>query len=99
MFVEIEQLHDQDMIEMIEKGMRGGMCQVSHKLAVATNEYMEEAYDNKPSSYNSDLETNNLYGLAISQKFPLKISSGQRKLPMLKSGIQGTSSVILWKLV
>ena len=33
--VEIEQLHDQDMYEMIEKGMRGGVCQVSQKLAVS----------------------------------------------------------------
>ena len=24
--VEIEQLHDQEMFEMVEKGMRGGMC-------------------------------------------------------------------------
>ena len=31
--VEIEQLHDQEMFEMVEKGMRGGMCQVSHKLS------------------------------------------------------------------
>ena len=29
--VEIEQLHDKEMYEMVEKGMRGGMCQVSHK--------------------------------------------------------------------
>ena len=28
--VEIEQLHDQEMYEMIEKGMRVGMCEVCH---------------------------------------------------------------------
>ena len=38
--VEIEQISDKDVYEMIEKGMRGGMCQVSHKLAVANNKYM-----------------------------------------------------------
>ena len=71
--VEIEQLHDQEMFEMVEKGMRGGMCQVSHKLAVANNKYMGEAYDeNKPSNYISYLDANNLYGLAMSQKLPLK---------------------------
>ena len=61
--VEIEQLHDQEMFEMVEKGMRGGMCQVSHKLAVANNKYMGEAYDeNKPSNYISYLDANTLYG-------------------------------------
>ena len=43
--VEIEQLHDKEMYEMVEKGMRGGMCQVSHKLAEANNKYMDEAFD------------------------------------------------------
>ena len=28
--VEIDPLADQEMNEMIEKGLRGGMCQVSH---------------------------------------------------------------------
>ena len=98
--VEIEQLHDQEMFEMVEKGMRGGMCQVSHKLAVANNKYMGEAYDeNKPSNYISYLDANNLYGLAMSQKLPLKISSGQRKRPVLKNGMKAMSSVILWKLI
>ena len=63
--VEIEQLHDQEMFEMVEKGMRGGMCQVSHKFAVANNKYMGEAYDEiKPSNYICYVDANNLYGLA-----------------------------------
>ena len=80
--VEIEQLHEQEMFEMVEKGMRGGMCQVSHKLAVANNKYMEEAYDeNKPSNYISYLDANNLYGLAMSQKLPLKNIKWAKKTP------------------
>ena len=43
--VETEQLYSRSMCEMIQKGMRGGMCQVTHKLAVANNKYMEEAYE------------------------------------------------------
>ena len=31
--VGIEQLHDQKMFQMVEKGMRGGMCQASHKIS------------------------------------------------------------------
>ena len=55
--VEIEQISDKDMYEMIEKGVRGGMCQVSHKLAVANNEYTVGKYDNsKPSSYMNYLD-------------------------------------------
>ena len=83
--VEIEQLHDQEMYEMVEKGMRGGMCQVSHKLAVANNKYMEEAYDeNKPSNYISYLDANNLYGLAMSQKLPLKNIKWAKKTPIVE---------------
>ena len=29
--VELDQIHDLDMYDMIENGLRGGMCQVSHK--------------------------------------------------------------------
>ena len=80
--VEIEQLHGQEMFEMVEKGMRGGMCQVSHKLAVANNTYMEEANDeNKPSNYISYLDANNLYGLAMSQKLQLKNIKRAKKTP------------------
>ena len=39
--VELEQIHDRDMYEIIEKGKRGGMCQVSHKEAKANNKYMK----------------------------------------------------------
>ena len=61
------------MVEMIEKGMGGGMCQVSHKLAVANNKYMEEAYDeSKPSNFIHYLDANNLYGLAMSQKVAIE---------------------------
>ena len=98
--VGIEQLHDQEMYEMVEKGMRDGMCQVSHKLAVANNKNMQEAYDeNKPSNYISYLDANNLYGLAMSQKLPLKISSGQRKRLPLKSGMKGMSLKLIWGIL
>jgi hypothetical protein len=44
----LEQLHDLDMYEMIESGLRGGMCQVSKKFVKANNKYME-SYDDKKS--------------------------------------------------
>ena len=49
--VEIGPLTDQEMYEMIEKGLRGGMCQVSHKEAKANNKYnMGEDYDKTKAS-------------------------------------------------
>ena len=70
--VAIDPLTDKEMYEMIEKGLRGGMCQVSHKEAKANNKYMETAYDeSKPSNYISYLVANNLYGLAMSMKLPI----------------------------
>ena len=70
--VVIEPITEKEMYEMIEKGLRGGMCQVSHKQAKANNKYMMEDYDeNKPSNYINYLDANNLYGLAMSMKLPI----------------------------
>ena len=69
--VEINPLTDQEMYEMIEKGLRGGMCQVSHEEAKANNKYKGEDYDTeRPSNYINYLDANNLYGLAMSMKLP-----------------------------
>ena len=69
---EIDPLTDQEMYEMIEKGLRGGMCQVSHKEAKTNNKYMGEDYDTeRPSNYINYLDANNLYGLAMSMKLPI----------------------------
>lgn len=67
----IDPLTDQEMYAMIERGLRGGMCQVSHKEAKANNKYMLDDYDeNKPSNYINYLDANNLYGLAMTMKLP-----------------------------
>ena len=69
--VRLQQVHNKDMYEMIEKGLRGGMTQCAHKKVEANNKYMNEQYDkSKPSSYISYLDANNLYGLAMSKKLP-----------------------------
>ena len=59
--VELELLTDIDMLLMIEKGTRGGICQAIHKYAKTNNKYMKN-YKDVMSSYIEYLDTNDLYG-------------------------------------
>ena len=69
--VQLELLTDYDMILMIEKGIRGGICQATHRYAKANNKYMKNYYKNTESSYIEHLNANSLHGSAMSQKLPV----------------------------
>ena len=59
------------MLLMVEEGIRGGICHSIQRYAKANNKYMENYDKNKESSYVHYIDANNLYGWAMSQKFPV----------------------------
>ena len=68
--VELELLTDTNMLLMAENGIRGGICQATHKYAKANNKYMKNYDKNIESSYLVFSDTNNLHGWAMSQRLP-----------------------------
>ena len=69
--VKLELITDYDMLLMIEKWIRGGICQATHMYVKANNKYMKNYDKNNESSYIEYLDANNLYGWAMSQKLPI----------------------------
>ena len=72
------------MLLMIEEGIRGGMFQSIHRYAEANNKYMKKYNKNIPSSYLLYLDANNLYGWAMSKKFPVNGFEGVNDLSIFK---------------
>ena len=66
------------MLLIVEEGIRGGICQATHRYAKANYKYMKN-YDNLEY-----LDANKLYGYAISQKLPVDNLKWTEKHYLLK---------------
>ena len=60
--VSLDLFSDVDILNFIEKGMRGGISTITHRYAQANNKYMKNYDPQKESSYIPYLDANNLYG-------------------------------------
>lgn len=69
--MKLDCLHELDMYDFFERGVRGGISTVSEKYCRANNIYMGEKYDPvKESVYILGLDAVNLYGWAMSSPLP-----------------------------
>ena len=53
---------------MVEKGIRGGICDAVYRYAKADNKYMTNYDKNNESSFLQYLDTNNQYGWSMCEK-------------------------------
>ena len=60
--VKLEFLTDIDVLLMVEKGFRGGICHAIHWYAKANEKYMKDYDQNKESSCLKYWDVNNLHG-------------------------------------
>ena len=69
--VKLELLTDNDMLNMFEKGIRGGICHASYRYAKTNNKYIRNYDKNKQSSYLEYVDANNLYEYSMCKKLLL----------------------------
>ena len=69
--VKLDLLTNIDILLMVEKGIRGGICHFIYWYAKANNKYIKNYDKNKESSYLQYWDVNKLYGWAMLQKLPV----------------------------
>ena len=68
--VKLDLLTEINILLMVEKGIRGGICHIVHQYAKAYNKYINDLDKNKETLYLNCWDVNDLYGWAMSQKLP-----------------------------
>ena len=68
--IKLEKISDNDTYSFIEKGQRGGISYIVKRYAKANNKYMNDYDSEKPSTFITYLDKNNLYGWAMSEYLP-----------------------------
>ena len=69
---ELDLITDLDMYQMVEKGIRGGIGQISHRYAESNYPGMESFNSNKSMKILTYQDANALYSWAMSQLLPMK---------------------------
>ena len=69
--IKLELVTNPDMLQIFERGIRGGITQAVRKYALANNKCMGDKFNsNYDTTYVQYLDSNNLYGWAMSQPLP-----------------------------
>ena len=74
--VKLGKISDIDQYLFIEKGTWGGISYIAERYAKPNNKYMIDYDPNKPSTFITYLDKNNLYGWAMSEYLLMKNLSG-----------------------
>ena len=69
--VKLELLTNVDMLLIVEKGIRGGICHAIYRYAKANNKHIKNYNKDKEESFLQYLDANNFYGWDMSQKLPV----------------------------
>lgn len=69
--VQLELLTDIDMLMFVERGIRGGLSQCSHRYSEANNKYMDEYDPSKKVVTIIYFDINNQYGASMCQYLPI----------------------------
>ena len=68
--VKLEKISDIDKYLFIEKGSRGGISYIAKRYAKVNNKYRNGSDSEKPSTFITYLDKNNLYGWTMSEYLP-----------------------------
>lgn len=69
--VRLELISELEIIRLIQKGIRGGICMCATRYAHANNKYMENYDNGMPDSFLVYVDCNNLYGYSMCQSLPM----------------------------